>query len=226
MTLVLVFLFGVALGVVLSRLLKILLSSKRDDRHPEPPNGTAIDTSVFIDGRIRSLVELGFVSEPMLVPSQVRNELEVFAGSTAQKYSLQRVRAEQALAYIDDNTFLASDLFDDEDADQQVVLQALEQNYAVASLDREVLADASSKGIQVINPDSIFAQLRPVIEIGDEIPVYLYVKRNKSETLGLTDYGEVVRVKGGAELIGKKVRVEIVRLSPLRNRRTIHGRLV
>lgn len=188
--------------------------------------GTVIDTSTLIDGRLEKMIELNIIRLPLLIPSQVLSELEVFTNSKSTSYAKQRAASNHALKFLKHAQQIEhDDEYADQKADKQVVLLGLKHGYSVSSIDNEVIADARSRGLSVINPDQLYKGLRPRILKSDRLRVKLSYRAENKLTIAYTDYGEVVYVAKAQDSIGRFRQVEVTYVSLRGNSRRIEAKL-
>ena len=189
--------------------------------------GTVLDTSALIDGRIFGLADRGYIPRPLLIPSRVVQELRVFYTSDLAKYQRQKQATSVALKWLEAQTDIEyDDAYDDEDADQQVVLQAITHGYCVASQDKEVLLDASKRKVVAFDLDVARRLSRSVVRKGDLLSVKLvFTTRKSGVAAGYAVNGDLVHVAKSAGLIGTSQKVQVTHISNRGNVRHIDARL-
>ena len=189
--------------------------------------GYVLDTSALLDGRLGGLTEIGVLAPPFLVPSRVLAELNNFINSRSAQYKIQRKKAHGALEWLKSQKGIEYDTsFDSEDADQQVVLLAVQHNYRAISLDKQVLEDCRVSGVPSLNLDALEYLAKASLAIGDEICTKLRYKGHKGASIAVLPNGEAITVLDSSRSIGGTRNIRIISMSRAGNRRVIEAELI
>ncbi len=221
----LIFALIVAVAFLIGRL-TALEQVRRVIQRSRSASGTVLDTSALLDGRIPAMLRNNMIIKPLHVPSQVLAELRVFEKSRSRKYASQKELTKDALQFLEHEGYETDESYGDEDADQQVVSQAIDLGYELATLDKEVHEAASKMGLTVINPDRLFFSTKPTIKVGQQFEVLIHAKQGGSKAYALTQYGELIAVSSGAKYVGSRRTVELTHISKAGHRRILEAKLV
>ena len=174
-----------------------------------------VDTSVIIDGRIKEIVEAGFLEGPLIIPVFVLEELQFIADSSD---ALKRNRGRRGLDIVKSLQeergieVIISDLkYDDiKEVDAKLLKLATDVKGKLVTNDYNLNKVAALQNIQVLNINDLANSLRPVYLQGETLDV-LIVKAGKemNQGLGYLDDGTMIVVEQGKDYIGHTIRVEV-----------------
>ena len=174
-----------------------------------------VDTSVIIDGRIKEIVEAGFLEGPLIIPVFVLEELQFIADSSD---ALKRNRGRRGLDIVKSLQeergieVIISDLkYDDiKEVDAKLLKLATDVKGKLVTNDYNLNKVAALQNIQVLNINDLANSLRPVYLQGETLDV-LIVKAGKemNQGLGYLDDGTMIVVEQGKDYIGQTIRVEV-----------------
>jgi uncharacterized protein YacL len=174
-----------------------------------------LDTNVIIDGRIADLCATGFLSQSLVVPRFVLDELQVLADSHDP---IKRERGRRGLDIM--NQLQSSrdvELTNHEsglDSDTHIVTRLVR---AAKVLQARLLTNdtalgqvARLQGVSVLNLNDLTRALRPVVLAGDEIELHLVKEgRDSHQAVGYLPDGTMIVVNHARSRLGKTVKATI-----------------
>jgi len=175
------------------------------------PSEKIIDTSVIIDGRIRELVDTGFIEGTLVVPQFVLHELQLVADSSD---ALKRARGRRGLDILrglqeesDADVVIESiDFANVPEVDDKLVELALKLHAPVMTNDFNLAKVAQVRGVEILNINELANSLKPAFLPGETMSVFI-VKDGKEpgQGVGYLDDGTMVVVDGACEDRGETV---------------------
>lgn len=193
--------------------------------------GSLIDSSVAIDGRILDVVPTGFLPGPIVVCQPVLDELQLLADSSDDR---RRDKGRRGLATLDELRripSLAVMVIDDEaadvsDVDAKLVSIARSRSLALLTTDSALAKVASISGVSVQNLHTLSVALRPPIVVGDVTAVNLIrAGKEAGQAVGYLTDGTMVVVDHGVAHIGSEVPVEVTSVLTTSNGRMAFARI-
>lgn len=197
---------------------------------PRAANGSLIDSSVAIDGRILDVVRAGFLPGPLLVCQPVLDELQSLADSGDDR---RRDKGRRGLATLDALRLLPGQevmVIDDgaptvTDVDAKLVAMARARSLAVLTTDSALAKVAAISGVQVQDLHALAIALRPPIAVGDQTNVSLIrAGKEAGQAVGYLADGTMVVVEHSREAIGSDVSVEVTSVLTTSNGRMAFGK--
>ncbi len=179
-------------------------------------NGSFLDTSVIIDGRVFALVELGVFSGPFVLVSGVLSELKSIADS---KDSVKRERGRIAMSALvkfkrnQKKNLITIDTDSTRAVDDEIIYQAKIAHGRVITGDFNLTRKARIEGVVAVDLYEMANVLKTPAIPGDtfQIDVIQPGKGSRQGVGYLTD-GTMIVVEEGADLIGQSVRVTVTRV--------------
>lgn len=178
-----------------------------------PKRGIVIDSCGLIDGRIEILIEvLPFIGQ-IIIPSYVLDELQSLADG---KDALKRQRAREGLDTANRLIKLkVAKLLSVPkkylETDHALRATCLDLKAVLYTTDLPLQSVASAHGINVLNPNTIAAQLRTRYAVGDTITVFISDKgKEYNQAIGYSDDGALVYVEKASKFIGTRQKICIV----------------
>lgn len=176
-----------------------------------------LDTCALIDGRIRDLVNAGFIKQRLGVPQRVVEELQYLADhGDAHKRSRARFGLDvvQALQESAPDQVLIIEGGDSSMAvDDVLVAFALEYKAALYTTDYNLNKVARIRGVQVLNVNELTHALRPIHLPGEKVTVKIVQKgESHAQGVGYLEDGTMVVVDGAAKRIGTQVTAQVERM--------------
>jgi len=185
---------------------------------PRPSSKLLLDTNIIIDGRIKSVVETGFLDVTFLVPRFVLDELQYIADS---EDPIRRVRGRRGLDTLNQirtdhptQVEVIDDLVPDErEVDAKLIRLARKLNCRVLTNDFNLNRVAQIQNVTVLNLNELTNALRPLVLPGEEISIKVVQEgREAGQGVGFLDDGTMVVVDGGRTLVGQQISVSVTRL--------------
>jgi len=174
-----------------------------------------LDSSVFIDGRILSVLKTGFIEGDFIIPLFVLEEMQRLADSKDHdkrqkgRDGLEMAKKVQALtgAEIWNKKLLEVD--EATSTDIKLVLLSRTLNAKILSLDHNLNEISKIHGVTVLNIQELYLAIRPKFLKGDEIFVKIKEK-GKEPGQGRGDIeGTMIVVDGGEEFMGQRIKVVV-----------------
>jgi uncharacterized protein YacL len=177
-------------------------------------NIKVLDTSSIIDGRILSILELGFIDSKILVPDFVVNELQVISDSQDE---LKRKKGRRGLELLDKmkkNDFVEiyynsnKDINNINEVDLKLIKLCKQKKYKLITTDFNLDKNARIQDIKVLNVNELSTVLKTFIDRGDSITTIIVKKGNqKGQGIGYMDDGTMIVVDGAEDNINERVKV-------------------
>jgi uncharacterized protein YacL len=176
-----------------------------------------VDTSALMDGRIALVAGAGFMPGTLVVPRSVLAELQFLAD---QADSEKRKRARRGLDIVkelQDNDMVAVRILQDgvkaaEGVDNRLISLAKKYSGSICTNDFNLNKLATVEGIAILNVNELTKQLRMPYLPGDVMEVELTQKGSGArQAIGHLSDGTMVVVERADRLIGKTVKIEIIR---------------
>jgi len=172
-----------------------------------------LDTSVIIDGRIKDILETGFIEGKIIVPNFVLDELRHIADSAD---SLKRTRGRHGLDILKDirnnphNTVEVVDFNTDEDLEVDVKLLKMGEKLDafVVTNDFNLNKVAEVHGVRILNINDLSNAIKPIVLPGEEMKITI-VKSGKEAGQGVAylNDGTMIVAEGGEKHIGEEMNV-------------------
>lgn len=215
-TLVLVFGFiGISLGLTRASSWESLVSVVKK-RQLEFGSPKIVDTSVLIDGRIKDIIDAGFIEGTLVIPRFVLKELQHIADSADV---LRRSKGRRGLDILkglqEDGTNVGVEIIDDNpediyEVDEKIVSLARDYSAKILTTDYNLNKVAQIEGIDVLNVNDLANALKPAALPDESLEVKI-IKEGKEadQGVGYLDDGTMIVVDGGREYVGKRVSVTV-----------------
>ncbi|WP_099203537.1 PIN/TRAM domain-containing protein [Miniphocaeibacter massiliensis] len=170
-----------------------------------------LDTSVIIDGRIKDIIEAGFIDGKILVPIFVLEELQHIADSDNDLRRQKGRRGLDVLKLIQNITTSDVEVTQKrypeiEEVDSKILQLAKELKATVITNDYNLNKVAAVRNIRVLNINELANAMKPIVIPGEQMTVTI-IKDGKESNQGLAylDDGTMVVVEDGKKFIGKTV---------------------
>ncbi len=186
-----------------------------------------VDTSAIIDGRIKDIVESGFVYGTLVVPRFVLEELQHIADSSD---TLRRNRGRRGLEILNQMQkesptpveIVDEDFPDVTEVDAKLVALARGRSKAILTNDFNLNRVAELQGIRVLNINSLANAVKPAVLPGEELRVRVIQEgKEAGQGVGFLDDGTMIVVEGGVRYIDKDLDVAVTRVL-----QTVAGRMI
>jgi uncharacterized protein YacL len=220
--------FGIILAlrnadrVSLSRLRFFITSPKEDS--------VLLDSSVIIDGRIRELYDLGFITRNPIVPNFVVEELQTLSDSRdAQKRHIGRKGLDNLESYRDSIPYqlFEKDYPEIQGVDNKLIALAKEMGSTILTTDYNLAKVAGLHQVRALNLNTLSAALRPNLSVGDQLILTVTREgKDPSQGVGYLEDGTMVVVDDARPHIGQAVAITIVSMMQTNSGRLAFGRLI
>ena len=176
-----------------------------------------LDTSAIMDGRIVDVAKTGFITAEIIVSRSVINELQLLADKADHdkrmraRTGLENVRELQKLESIS-VTIINDGHVGPGGVDERLLELAKNYDASICTTDYNLNKVAKVVGITVVNVNELAQMLRAKVLPGETIEIQLVsTGANRDQAVGYLDDGTMIVVENAKNLIGQKLRVEIVR---------------
>lgn len=179
-----------------------------------------VDTSALIDGRIVKLCKSRFITNGLVIPQFVLDELQRVADS---KDPQRKEKGRQGLDYLNQLRALPyveikiheSDVNERAAVDAKLIFLAKTLRAKLLTLDYNLSQLAEFQGVTWLNLNDLYQALAPEVRVGDVLGIEL-VKSGKDEgqAVGYLPDGSMMVVNDGREHIGSRVNVKIISILP------------
>jgi uncharacterized protein YacL len=191
-----------------------------------------IDTSALIDGRIVALCATKFLSQALVIPQFVLDELHRVADSDdAQKRAKGR-RGLETLSQLKKLSWLdlrihEADVKRGQTVDDKLIFLAQSLKARLLTTDMNLAKLAEFYGVEWLNLNGLARALHTDVSVGEHITITL-IKNGKEQgqTIGYLGDGSMVVVEDSKSQLGKTVEVEVVSVLPSAGGRMTFARLV
>lgn len=168
-----------------------------------------LDTSVIIDGRIKDILEAGFIEGKIIVPIFVLEELQHIADSENDLRRQKGRRGLDVLKMIQNSSYSDVEISQKrypeiEEVDSKILQMAKELKAKVLTNDYNLNKVAAVRDIEVLNINELANAMKPIVIPGEQMTVTI-IKDGKESNQGLAylDDGTMVVVEDGKNYIGK-----------------------
>ncbi len=174
-----------------------------------------VDTNIIIDARIRDLCGTGFLSNSLIIPKFILEELQRLADSNDL---LKKERGKRGLNELDTlksssalNISIHEAMLDDDlSVDAKLISLAKLMQARLLTNDANLCKIARLQGIQVLNVSELKLALRPSLTSGETIQISLVKEgREPHQAVGYLEDGTMIVVNNASTRIGSNARVTI-----------------
>ena len=186
-----------------------------------------VDTSAIIDGRIKDIVESGFIYGTLVVPKFVLEELQHIADSSDTLRRNRGRRGLDILAQMQKESSTPVEIVDEDvpdiaEVDAKLIALALARSKAILTNDFNLNRVAELQGIRVLNINSLANAVKPAVLPGEELRVRVIQEgKEAGQGVGFLDDGTMIVVEGGVRYIDKDLDVAVTRVL-----QTVAGRMI
>ena len=167
-----------------------------------------LDTNIAIDGRVLEVVETGFLSNPLILPRFVLDELQHIADSDDPQRRTRGRRGLDVLNSLRNAHPLRIEMYegqvpDEREVDGKLARLAKDRGAWLLTNDYNLAKVAQLRGVTVLNLNELANSLRPVVNPGQQLLLQLVQEgREQGQGVGFLDDGTMVVVDGGREHVG------------------------
>ena len=186
-----------------------------------------VDTSAIIDGRIKDIVESGFIYGTLVVPKFVLEELQHIADSSDTLRRNRGRRGLDILAQMQKESPTPIEVIDEPlpditEVDAKLVALARVRSKAILTNDYNLNRVAELQGVRVLNVNSLANAVKPAVLPGEELRVRVIQEgKEAGQGVGFLDDGTMIVVEGGVRYIDKDLDVSVTRVL-----QTVAGRMI
>ncbi len=185
-----------------------------------------IDTSALIDGRLADIAETGFLSGTLLVMPSVIDELHKLADNADEIKRQRGRRGLDVLSSIQKNkkikTLVLSSEPKDGDVDDKLIKLAKQIGAKIVTVDFNLNKVSKVRGIAVLNLNELTNAVKTVVLPNERLSVDISsLGRARDQGVGYLKDGTMVVVEGGANMRGKRIAVDVVRVL-----QTVAGKMI
>jgi uncharacterized protein YacL len=188
-----------------------------------------LDTSALIDGRIREVVEAGFVGGTLMVHRGVLSELRTIADSGEPSRASRGRRGLDILRELQRHPAVEVVLVGVEDVgdvDTALVRLARERGAALVTGDVNLVKVAEALDVPTRSIAALAEALRTPVVPGEELTVRLTKEgREAGQGVGFLEDGTMVVVERGADLVGADVHTVVTNVLQTTSGRMVFARL-
>jgi uncharacterized protein YacL len=185
-----------------------------------------VDTSAIIDGRIADISQTGFITNTLVVPRFVLEELQHIADSAD---GLKRNRGRRGLEILqrlkDSRVPIEISDVDAEntpEVDAKLVKIARQWHCSIITNDFNLNRVAELQGVKVLNINELAHAVKPILLPGEEMQVAIMQDGKESgQGVGYLDDGTMIVVEGGKASMGSTIDVVVTRVL-----QTVAGRMI
>lgn len=174
-----------------------------------------LDTSVIIDGRIKEILETGFLEGPIIVPSFVLDELRHISDSADLLRRNRGRRGLDILNAIQKDPKIEVRIHEERvsegmEVDTQLLKVAKRMGGKVVTNDYNLNKVAEFQGVPVLNINELANSVKPAVLPGEEMTVQV-IKEGKEigQGVGYLDDGTMIVVDGGKRFLGETIGVVV-----------------
>lgn len=188
---------------------------------PEGEYPVLVDTSVFIDGRLFSIVNSGFLVATLLVSQSVLGELQHIADSAD---SIRRAKGRRGLEVLNalknqkNNPGVILKIISDTQKEAVVVDQKLIQlaklwKCRLLTVDFNLAQVARAQGVKVMNINDLAQALKVALITGEEVTVKItHEGKERQQGVGYLSDGTMVVVEETKDKVGQEIVVVITKV--------------
>lgn len=191
--------------------------AREEAAQPTLAKGTpkVLDTSVIIDGRIKEILETGFLEGPIIVPSFVLDELRHISDSADLLRRNRGRRGLDILNAIQKDPKIEVRIHDERvgegmEVDTQLLKVAKRMGGRVVTNDYNLNKVAEFQGVPVLNINELANAVKPAVLPGEEMVVQV-IKEGKEigQGVGYLDDGTMIVVDNGKRHLGETIGVVV-----------------
>jgi rRNA-processing protein FCF1 len=176
-----------------------------------------LDTSAIMDGRIVDVMKTGIISQEIIIPRSVLNEMQLLADKADSekrqraRHGLELVREIRAIDQVS-VSILQDGRVDRGGVDERLIELSRKTGASIATVDYNLNKLAKALDITVVNVNELAQVLRAKKMPGEQIEIEILQNgSNREQAIGYLDDGTMVVVEDAKNLIGQRVKVEIQR---------------
>lgn len=185
-------------------------------RSREQQDPVIVDSNVILDGRAVAVCATGFLTNSLIVPHFVLEELQKLADSADPlkrdrgRLALERLQKMQANPALQIKIHDSGPYEEPLPTDSRLVRLAQLLHLPLLTNDSNLCATARLQGVQALNFNELAQAIRPMLNMGDELELTLSKEgREAHQAVGYLPDGTMIVVNQARALIGHTVAVAI-----------------
>lgn len=201
----------------------------RKDLKERLKDGILLDTSILIDGRILEISKTGFITNQLVIPKFVINELHLLADNEDK---IKRTKGRRGLDMINELkkhakvTIFGNKTTHDE-VDKELVKVAKDCKLKLMTLDFNLNKVAKVSSIEVLNINELSEALKPAFVPGEKLKVKIVQEgKEKNQGIGYLSDGTMIVVSEAKDLVDEEVNVTVSKLIQTNAGKMIFGEKV
>jgi len=217
--------FGVTVFVmrqhdIFSILLSRLPRRSFDEGEPERSQKRTIlmDTSVIIDGRIADIARTGFITDTLLVPRFVLNELQYIADSADSLRRQRGRRGMEILATLQKEPAIPTQISDIDvegtrEVDDKLVILARQMKCPILTNDYNLNRVAELQGVNVLNINELANAVKAILLPGETLQVKVIQEGKEfGQGVGYLEDGTMVVIEDGVSHLQTTIPVNVTKV--------------
>lgn len=208
--------------ISLSRM-RFFVTSPRED-------SVLLDTSAIIDGRLKELYAMGFISRTPIVPTFVVDELQALSDSKdpAKRHNGRKgLENLEVLRDVVQFQLYEKDYPDVQGVDHKLILLAKELGASLLTNDYNLGKVGNLHQVRTMNINALSASLRPTLSVGDQLILQIQREgKDRNQGVGYLEDGTMVVVDDGKPFIGKAIPVVVISMMQTNAGRLAFARLL
>ena len=194
-----------------------------------PASAKILDTSVIIDGRIKSLLSCGLIEGQVIVAKTVIDELQKLADSSNNE---KRSKGRRGLKLLNElresygrRLVINSTKYDGSGTDERLLQLTSDTGGTLITADFNLSQVAKVQELKVLNLSDLVIALRPEVQPGEKLNLKI-VREGKEETqgVGYLDDGTMVVIEGARKSVGERLEIIVTGALQTPTGRMIFGR--
>jgi len=181
----------------------------------EPCNQKLLDTSVIIDGRLPDICEAGFITDTLVVPQFILNELQHIADSADNLKRARGRRGLDVLNRLQKSPHVTIEITDKDypkikEVDSKLIALGKDIEANILTNDFNLNKVAQIQGITVLNINQLANAVKPIVLPGERINVTITKQgKEKGQGVAYLDDGTMVVVEQGENLVNESIDVVV-----------------
>ncbi|HJW83617.1 MAG TPA: PIN domain-containing protein [Anaerolineae bacterium] len=177
-----------------------------------------LDTSVIIDGRIADICHTGFLTDTILVPRFVLNELQHIADSSDMLRRNRGRRGLDILGRLQKDSMVQvritdMDVEDVREVDDKLVILAKRMKCRILTNDFNLNRVAELQGVRVLNINELANAVKAVLLPGESMQVHIIQEGKEiGQGVGYLDDGTMVVVEEGRRHMNGRINVTVTKV--------------
>jgi uncharacterized protein YacL len=192
-----------------------------------------LDSSVIIDGRIKAIIETGFLEGNLCVPSFIISELQSLSDS---KDNEKRRKGRRGLELLESlKKMVPLDIIDKysdevqkaEEVDIKLMMLSKELGAKLLTLDYNLNKVCKVNNVSVLDINELFEAVRPIVTLGQKLSVRIARRGDQAhQGVGSLEDGAMVIVDGAGDMVGKKIKIEVRQFLQTQSGRLIFAKYI